>query len=98
MADAQQIATAQANGNSAGVEISRYAHINESHLRTLFVAGTFGGATVKYQISLDNTTFFDVADADAITAAKVINVEHRARFHRINVAGGTGESINAWVV
>lgn len=99
MADAQKIASAQANGNSTGVEISRHAHIEQSHLRTLFVGGTFNGATVKYQISLDDTTYYDVADADAITAAKVINVEHRARYHRINVAGGGGsEAIDAWSV
>lgn len=99
MADKAQIATAQANGNSAWVEISRYAHINESHLRTLFVQGTFNGATVKYQISADAVVEHDVADADAITAKKVINVEHRARYHRINVAGGGGsEAIDAFVI
>jgi len=98
MADERQIATAQANGNSTAVEISRHGHLGESHLRTLFVQGTFGGATVKYQISADNVVFHDVADADAITAAKVINVEHRAQYHRINVAGGAGEAIDAFVV
>ena len=99
MADERQIATAQANGNSTAVEISRFAHLSESHLRTLFVQGTFNGATVKYQISMDNSVFHDVADADAITAAKVINVEHRAQYHRVNVAGGGGsEAIDAYVV
>ncbi len=103
MADERQIATAQGAGNSVGVAISRYAHLEESHLRTLFVTGTFGGATVKYQISHDSTngtdgTWFDVADADAITADKVINVEHRAPWHRVNVAGGAGQAIDAFVV
>ncbi|KKK60066.1 hypothetical protein LCGC14_3028100, partial [marine sediment metagenome] len=104
MADKQQIATAQANGSSTGIEISRFAHIGESHLRTLFVGGTFDSAIVKYQLSPDSTdgvdgNWFDVADADAITAAKVINVEHRAMWHRINVASGLGsEAIDAWVV
>jgi hypothetical protein len=99
MTDEVQIATAQANGNSTAIEISRYGHTAASHLRTLFVTGTFNGATVKYQISNDNVTFYDVADADAITADKVINIEHRARYQRINVAGGGGsESINAFVV
>ena len=98
MADERQIATAQANGNSTGVVISRPGHLAESHLRTLFVTGTFNGATVKYQLSPDNVTYFDVVDADAITANKVINVEHRAPFHRINVAGGGGsEAIDAFV-
>jgi len=99
MADEQQIATAQANGDSDWVEISRYSHLSESHLRTLFVGGTFDGATVKYQVSNDAVNPFDVAGADAITSAKAINVEHRARYHRINVAGGSAsESIDAWVI
>ena len=104
MADTQKIASAQANGSSTGIEISRFAHIGESHLRTLFVGGTFDSATVKYQLSIDSTNgvdgnWFDVTDADAIIAAKVINVEHRAKWHRINVAGGLGsEVIDAWVV
>ena len=99
MADEQQIASAQANGDSTGVEVSRYASLAESHLRTLFVSGTFNGATVKYQLSNDDVTYYDVADADAITAKKVINVEHRAKFHRINVTGGGGsEAIDAYVI
>lgn len=98
MADERQIASAQANGSSTGIAISRYGHLEESHLRTLLVDGTFGGATVKFQISLDNVTYFDVSGADAITAKTAINVEFRAPFCRINVAGGTGESINAWLI
>ena len=99
MADERQIATAQGNGNSTGVEISRFAHIHESHLRTLLIGGTFDSATVKYQISLDDVTYFDVSGADAITANKAINIEHRAPFHRINVASGLGvEAIDAWVI
>ena len=97
--DDQQIATAQGNGDSDWVEISRHANISESHLRTLFVQGTFNGATVKYQISADKVIEHDVADADAITSKKVINIEHRARYHRINVAGGGGsEAIDAFVI
>ena len=100
MADKRQIATAQAQSStSTSEEISRYGNINESHLRTLLVGGTFGGATVKYQISLDDITFFDVSGADAITADKAINVEHRARYHRIEVVGGDGTTaIDAWVI
>lgn len=98
MADERRIATAQANGNSTGIAISRYAHIEESHLRTVFIDGTFGGSTVKFQISIDDSTYFDVTGADAITAKTAINVEFRAPFCRINVAGGTGESIDAWLI
>ena len=104
MAGEQQIASAQANGSSVGVEIPRFANINESHIRTLFIGGTFNTAIVKYQLSLDSTdgvdgNWFDVADVDAVAAAKIINVEHRAKWHRINVSGGGGsEAIDAWVV
>lgn len=104
MTDEVRIATAQDNGQSVGIEISRFGQIHESHLRTLFVGGTFNGATVKYQLSIDSTNgvdgnWFDVADANAITADKVINVEHRAKWHRISVSGGAGsEAIDAWVV
>ena len=99
MANEQQIATAQGNGSSTGIAIPRHANLEESHLRTLLVNGTFDTATVKYQISLDDSTYFDVAGADAITAKSAINIEHRAPFHRINVASGNGsESINAWVI
>ncbi len=104
MADKVKIATAQANGSSTGESISRFGHTAASHLRTLFVSGTFDSATVKYQVSHDSTNgvdgiWFDVADADAITANKVINVEHRAPWHRINVSGGLGsELIDASVV
>jgi len=99
MADDRQIATAQANGQSTGVEISRFGHLFESHLRTLFVWGTFDSATVIYQISFDNTNWFNVANADSITVATAINVEHRAQYHRISVSGGVSvESINALVV
>ena len=98
MANEQRLATAQGNGDSTGIEILRFAHTSESHLRTLLVGGTFGGATIKFQISLDDSTYFDVSGADAITAKTAINVEFRCKYCRINVAGGTGESIDAWLI
>jgi len=99
MADEQRIATAQANGQSTAIEISRHTHIIESHLRTLFVFGTFDSATVIYQISPDNVLWFNVANADSITVATAINVEHRGKFHRISVSGGVSvEAIDAIVM
>ena len=99
MANEQRIATAQGNGNSTGVAITNPVNIRDSHLRTLVVSGTFNNATVKYQISLDDVIYIDVVDADNITSNKVINVEHRMPFHRINVASGSGsEAIDAWVI
>ena len=99
MAGETRLATAQANGDSTAIEIPRYAHIHDSHLRTLLVEGTFDGATVKFQISLDNSSFYDVSGADAITAKTAVNVEFRAKYVRVNVAGGGGsESIDAWLL
>lgn len=86
---------AAGNGAGSAVQMPRYAHIDESHLRTLFVWGTFGGANVALQISPDNTNWFNVPNADTITAQTTLNVEFRAPFVRCNVTGGTGNSINA---
>lgn len=103
-ADIRKIAAAQGNGDSAGVSISRFSHLFESRLRTFFVQGTFDSATVKLQLSVDSTDgldgiWHDVVDADAITAKTLINVEFRAPWVRINVAGGAGsEAIDAWLV
>ena len=102
--DIRKIAAAEGNGNVAGVSVSRFGHIIESHLRTLFVDGTFDSATVKFQLSVDSTdgldgAWFDVSGADAITAKTLTNVEFRAPWVRISIAGGLGsESINAWLV
>ena len=99
MTDERQIATAQDNGDSTGVEIQRFAHLFESRIRTLFVSGTFDSATVKFQISIDDSEYFDVPGANAITAKTVINVEFRAPFVRINVAGAaSAAAIDAWLV
>jgi len=102
--DIRKIASAAGNGDVAGVSISRHAHIIESHLRTLFVQGTFDSATVKLQLSVDTTdgldgVWHDIVGADAITAKKLTNVEFRAPWVRISIAGGLGsEAIDAWLV
>ncbi len=91
--------TAAANGDGATINVPRFAHAHESHLRTLFVWGTFDSATVKFQISPDNTNWFDVPNADAITAVATMNVEFRAPFMRGTVASGLGsEAINMKVL
>jgi len=99
MANEQQIATALAeDASSTGVEIVSNTNVHRSHLRTLLVGGTFGSTTVSYEISQDNVVWFPVNGADAITAATAINVEHRARYHRITTVGGAGAAIDAWVI
>lgn len=88
--------TAASNGIGPVVEMPRFSHLLEEHLRTLFVWGAFDSANVALQISPDNSNWFDVANADTITQDTVLNVEFRSPFVRCNVTGGLGsESINA---
>lgn len=87
---------AASNGTGPEINMPRFAHLYEEHLRTLFVWGTFDSANIALQISPDETNWFDVANADTITADTTLNVEFRAPFVRCNVTGGGGsESINA---
>lgn len=89
------LATAQGNGNAAAVDVISPGHLYKSHLRTLFVWGTWDSATVKLQMTPDGTTWFDVTGA-SFTTDGTLNVEFRAKQMRINVAGGLGSaSINA---
>lgn len=91
--------SAASNGNGTTFRVPRFAKVDESHLRTLYVWGTFDSATVTFQISTDDVTWFDVANADAITAQSALNVEFRAPYVRGKVAGGLGsESINMRII
>ena len=91
--------TAASNGDGATVPVPRFAHAHESHLRTLFVWGTFDSAIVKFQISPDDSNWFDVPNADTISADATMNVEFRAPFMRGTLASGLGsESINMKVL
>lgn len=87
--------TAAGNGAGSSVQVPRFNQAAQSHLRTLFVWGTFDSATVKLQVSPDDSTWFDVPGADSITAQSVLNVEFRAPYIRCSVSGGTSPSINA---
>ncbi len=88
-----QILTAQAAGNGASFPVVSPAHVYKSHLRTYFVWGTFDTTTGKLQISMDETTWFDVVNSD-VTVQSVLNLEFRALFMRGVVSGGAGSSIN----
>ena len=99
MAGEIRLATGVDDGDTTAIEIPRFGHIGESHLRTLYVSGTFDSATVKFQISIDNSSFFDVTGADAITAKTAVNVEFRAKWVRISVSGSTTLAvIDAWLI
>ena len=89
------ILTAQANGNGTTITNDEsWNSLHESHLRTLYIYGTFNTGNAELQISFDGTTWFTVTNTN-VTVATAINVEFRAPFMRGVVAGGGGsESIN----
>lgn len=64
---------------------------------TVFCWGTFGGATVKIQLSFDGAEWFDVDDL-TFTAKTVINA-YLGKDVQVRgvISGGTGASINLGV-
>lgn len=81
------------NGNGDSFLLKTGGTRDKENLRTVFCWGTFGGATVTVEISLDDTNWFPVASI-SFTSAGAVNMEARAVYVRGVVAGGTGESIN----
>jgi hypothetical protein len=65
--------------------------------RTVQVYGTFGGATVTLEGSLDGTNWATLNDAQgspiAITEAKLEAVTELVRYTRPSVSGGSGASL-----
>lgn len=60
-------------------------------------AGTFGGGTLKLQMSPDDgTTWVDINDA-SITAAGVKNFELNSCDIRLVLTGSTGADLDAWI-
>jgi len=63
--------------------------------------GTFGGATVKLQVSNDNSTFFDMKDLSATTisatAAAFFEFTTSAVYLRPAISGGTGDAVDVTV-
>lgn len=88
-----QILTAAGNGNGSSFDLKTGGKSNKENLRTIFCWGTFGGATVTIEISIDGTNWFAVPSI-SFTALGTVNMEARAVYVRGVVTGGTGESIN----
>ncbi len=84
-----------AGGAVTGVaqQIREGLNRNKHQLYTLYVWGTFGGATVTLQISPDNVNWFGTAVA--ITTQGATNVEFRAGWVRAVSTGGTGSALEA---
>jgi len=64
--------------------------------------GTFGGATVKLQVSNDGVTFFDMKALDgtaiSATAAALFTFTTAAMYIRPSIAAGTGDAVDVTVV
>lgn len=64
--------------------------------------GTFGGATVKLQVSNDNVTFFDMKDLSGTTisgtSASFFEFTSAGVYFKPVVTGGSGNSINVTMV
>ena len=84
---------AAGNGNGTSFELNTGGRRNKENLRTVFCSGTFGGATVTVEISLDEVTWFPVASV-SFTALGAVNMEARAIYIRGVVTGGTGSAID----
>ena len=70
--------------------------------KTVQVVGTFGGATVSIQGSLDGVNFSALNDpsgaAIALTAAGMVAIVQNVRFLRPSVAGGAGANLDIWLL
>lgn len=81
-------------GNGETVVLSPGASPEAERFRTLYVWGTFGGASVTVEVSPGNgAPWFD--SGLVITEATVVNLELRAYRARAIVTGGSGPSISA---
>ena len=93
-----QLLSGAGAGNGSPHEIKQPYNREISQLKTWFVWGTFGGATVTLEISPNTedppVEWFSVPNA-SLTARGVMNVEFRAKWVRAVVTGGAGQSINA---
>jgi hypothetical protein len=65
-------------------------------------AGTFGGATVKLQVSNDGTTYFDMRDLGgttiSATVAALFEFTTAAAYVRPAISGGAGDDVDVIVV
>lgn len=65
-------------------------------------SGTFGGATVKLQVSNDGTTYYDMKDVSgatvSVTAAGYFEFQTAGIYLRPSIAGGTGDAVTATVI
>lgn len=79
------------NGNSSSL-------IHAGGTVALVVRGTFGGATVKLQISDDGSNWVDITDASFTSAAAKLLTVPTGAILRANIAGGTAASLTVAII
>lgn len=85
---------AASTGNGPAVRKPQMATPSSEQFFTLFVWGTFNGATVRLEIALSGAgPWFD--SGLEVTEASAVNVEFKAQWVRAVVDGGSSPSINA---
>lgn len=80
--------TENANSQSGSGKVGNFT--------TLYAKGTWGGGTIKVQISPDGSNWFDVTDAN-LTADGFANIQVKAPYMRVDLSGATSPDLNVWL-
>jgi hypothetical protein len=98
------IASAQANGTTSAVKNQDPDHRAISQFRTIFISGTFDGASVLIEGTPQegtpdgSTNWYSITGLTAVTAETISNIEVRVKWYRAVVSGGGGStSINIFI-
>lgn len=90
--EASPVRALNAAGNGATTNIP---FMGAHGIITIYVWGTFGGTSVKAQVSPNGTDWFDVTGPTALTAAGYLSFSNvAARAVRIVATGGTGLALS----
>jgi hypothetical protein len=84
--------TNSADATGSSIQVPRYNHAHESHLRTILAWGTWDTANLAIQISADGTNWIPISNADTITADTAVNIEFRAPYVRAVITGSGGST------
>jgi hypothetical protein len=96
-------ATITTNENTPGVQNEKFGEEDRRRAYTVYVVGTFGGATVALQTSPDNGTSWvalkDVnGNAVSFTSAGAAVCNTQATEMRAAISGGTSASLSGYVL
>ena len=99
MSQGLHLLTAASNGNGTSKRMvdHSFGNVAKRFSYSVYVFGTFGGATVTLEGSHDDSTFIEIPNA-SWTVNATTNIEFYGNFLRGVVTGGTGESINLVIV